>query len=131
MVVSTSETNTLSLKPLEEFVSARIKHTITIIGKVAEHQATVHTQLDTFQTNIAMINNTNILLSVSDNLHNKINYLTNHVASLTNLIDKQLGVELDSAIDEGTQQMLIAYTHHNINDLDLLPGPLPSRNSHT
>ena len=63
MVVSSNATNTSSLKTMEESMSSRIEHTTNIIGKVAEGQASIHTQLNTLHTNIATMNNDNTLLS--------------------------------------------------------------------
>lgn len=108
-------------------MSVRIEHTADIISKVAEDQASMHTQLNTIHTNIATMNTANTLLS--DTLRNKINALTTHVANLAALISKNFGDKCDPMIGQGIQQMQITHIHHNINDLGLPPGPLPSGTS--
>ena len=120
MVVSSNATNTSSLKTMEESMSARIEHTTNIIGKVAEGQASIHTQLNTLHTNIATMNNANTLLS--DTLNNKMNALTTHVDSLVQLMNSQFGTIPDNTIHTAVQQMQITHTHNNINELGLPPS---------
>ena len=104
-------------------MSARIEHTTNIIGKVADGQASIHTQLNTLHTNIATMNNANTLLS--DNLHNKINALTSHVDSLVQLMNSQFGTGTDAPIHQAVQQMQITHTHNTINGLGLPPSTSP------
>ena len=121
MVISSNATNTSSLKSMEESMSARIEHTTNIIGKVADGQAAIHTQLNTLHTNIATMNEANTLLS--DNLHNKINALSTHVESLVQVMNSQFGARTDPSIQSAVQQMQITHTHNTINELGLPPSP--------
>ena len=102
-------------------MSARIEHTTNIIGKVADGQAAIHTQLNTLHTNIATMNEANTLLS--DNLHNKINALSTHVESLVQVMNSQFGARADPSIQSAVQQMQITHTHNPINELGLPPSP--------
>lgn len=56
---------------------------------MAEVQSKLHTQLNSLHTNIASMNDANTLLS--DTIHNKIETLTSHIASLEVIINKKIG----------------------------------------
>ena len=102
-------------------MSARIEHTTNIIGKVADGQASIHTQLNTLHTNIATMNEANTLLS--DNLHNKINALTTHVEPIVQVMNSQFGDRTDPSIHNAVRQIQITHTHNTINKIGFPPSP--------
>ena len=123
---SSNEKNSASLKHLEASFSSRLEQTTTIVSIVATGQADIYTQLNTIHSNIATMNESNSLLS--DALNNKMETLTEHVASLTSIISEKFG-GLTHANPQ-VQRTHITHTHNKINDIGL-PPPSDLRNSST
>ena len=87
LLLSSNAKNAVSLKNLEVSFSTRLEQTTAIVNTVAAGQADIHTQLNTIHTNITKMNIANGILS--DIMHNKIETLTEHVASLSVIITQK------------------------------------------
>lgn len=136
MAISSNNANTSSLCTLEESIFAQLEYIISIIGKVSYGQLAMYTQRKIAYTNITTMDTANTLLS--DTLNNKIESLTNHVASRAPMISSKRGTPLDVTMTElqKIHNMQITHTHtqNSINNIGLLPqyiNPNHSSPTHT
>ena len=105
--------NAESLKNLETSFTIRLEQTTAIVNTVATGQADIHTQLNTIHTNITTMHTANSILS--DTLHNKMETLTDQVASLLSIISRNFGGPLQA--NDQVHRTHVTHTHNSINNL--------------